>query len=259
MGITLAALQGHEEIFRRFFEKWCDAARFLQIRLAKHLKQASVGMGRRVASINGAAGGDRPELFDAVGTDADIPVVEVDGRVAVAGDEADLVAEPEAVGGGRGGCARRRRARGSRRAGIESQRLEAGVSPRPGGSSLSPTRQAQLEGLGRRAVAVETAGENRAAMLFGHAPTRRMRPGSTAVRAERIDGTSGLRSCMRLDRARTSKMPKGNVERRCWNPMLRSIVTRTSYWPAIRRSNSPFLIQSSRGRRRCQPHDHEVP
>jgi hypothetical protein len=33
------------------------------------------------------------ELLDAVAADADIPVVEVDGRVAVAGDEADLVAE----------------------------------------------------------------------------------------------------------------------------------------------------------------------
>jgi hypothetical protein len=33
--------------------------------------------------------------------DADIPVVEVDGRVAMAGDEADLVADLEAVGGAR--------------------------------------------------------------------------------------------------------------------------------------------------------------
>ena len=37
-------------------------------------------------------------------------------------------------------------------------------------------------------------------------------------------------------------MPKGNVEMRCWNSMLRSIVTRTSYCPLIRRSSSPFLI-----------------
>ena len=43
-----------------------------------------------------------------------------------------------------------------------------------------------------------------------------MRPGLTAARAERIEGTSGLRSSMRLDRARTSTMPKGNVEMRCW-------------------------------------------
>ena len=51
------------------------------------------------SSINRTPGRDRPELLDAVAADADIPVVEVDGRVAVAGDEADLVAEPEAVGG----------------------------------------------------------------------------------------------------------------------------------------------------------------
>jgi hypothetical protein len=42
-------------------------------------------------------------LLDAVVPDADIPVVEVDGRVAVAGDPAQLVAEPEPVGGGRDG------------------------------------------------------------------------------------------------------------------------------------------------------------
>ena len=35
--------------------------------------------------------------------DADVPVVEVDVRVAMAGDQADLVAEPEPVGGGRDG------------------------------------------------------------------------------------------------------------------------------------------------------------
>jgi hypothetical protein len=33
--------------------------------------------------------------------DADIPVVEVDGRVAMAGDEADLVADVGPVGGAR--------------------------------------------------------------------------------------------------------------------------------------------------------------
>src|ERR1700737_4285835 len=48
---------------------------------------------------NRAAGCDRPELLDAVASDADIPVVEVDGRVAVAGDQADLVADVEPVGG----------------------------------------------------------------------------------------------------------------------------------------------------------------
>ena len=55
------------------------------------------------ASIHRAAGGDRPELLDAVLADADIPVVEVDCRVAVAGDQPDLVAEPEPIGGGRKG------------------------------------------------------------------------------------------------------------------------------------------------------------
>jgi hypothetical protein len=40
-------------------------------------------------------------LLDAVAADTDIPVVEVDGRVAVAGDQPDFVAEAEAVGGGR--------------------------------------------------------------------------------------------------------------------------------------------------------------
>ena len=40
-------------------------------------------------------------MFDAVAADADIPIVEVDGRVAVAGDQPDLVAEPQAVGGDR--------------------------------------------------------------------------------------------------------------------------------------------------------------
>ena len=50
-----------------------------------------------------AAGGDRPELLDAVAADADVPVVEVDGRVAMAGDQPDLVAEPQPVGGGRNG------------------------------------------------------------------------------------------------------------------------------------------------------------
>jgi len=51
-------------------------------------------------SIHCAPRGDRPELLDAVVADADIPVVEVDGRVAVAGDQPDLVAEREPVGGG---------------------------------------------------------------------------------------------------------------------------------------------------------------
>src|SRR6266446_365982 len=51
-------------------------------------------------SIHRTPRGDWPELLHAVVADADVPVVEVDGRVAVAGDQADLVADHEAVGGG---------------------------------------------------------------------------------------------------------------------------------------------------------------
>jgi hypothetical protein len=43
------------------------------------------------------------DLLDAVAAHADIPVVKVDGRVAKAGDQPDLVAQPEPVGGGRNG------------------------------------------------------------------------------------------------------------------------------------------------------------
>ena len=50
-------------------------------------------------SIHRSAGRYRPELLDAVAADADIPVVEVDRRVAVAGDKVDLVADLEPVGG----------------------------------------------------------------------------------------------------------------------------------------------------------------
>ena len=94
----------------------------------------------RSLSIHRPTRGDRPELFDAVGADGDVPVVEVDGRVAMAGDEADLVAELEAVGGARdaepavlvGGAlvgggglvAYQRRAR------VEGERLQAGVDDR---------------------------------------------------------------------------------------------------------------------------------
>src|SRR5437870_10720713 len=89
------------------------------------------------ASINGTAGGDRPELLDTIGADADVPIVEVDCRVAMAGDQAELVADLEAVGGARDGeaavlvggaligggglVADERRAR------IEGERFETGV------------------------------------------------------------------------------------------------------------------------------------
>ena len=39
----------------------------------------------------------RPELLDAVAADADVPVVEVDGGVAVAGDDAQLVADVDPI------------------------------------------------------------------------------------------------------------------------------------------------------------------
>ena len=54
-------------------------------------------------SINRAAGGDRPDLLDAVAALTDIAVVKVDGRVAMAGDQPDLVVETEPIGGGRDG------------------------------------------------------------------------------------------------------------------------------------------------------------
>jgi hypothetical protein len=43
------------------------------------------------------------QTCSAVAAHADIPVVEVDSWVAVAGDQVDLVAEPEPVAGGRDG------------------------------------------------------------------------------------------------------------------------------------------------------------
>src|SRR3984893_389952 len=124
-----------------------------------------------MCSIHPAACGDRPELLDAVGADADIPVVEVDGRVAMAGDQTDLVPERETVGGGRDGepavlvggalvgggglVADERRAR------IEGQPLEAGGDDRAvlgrAAHHRRPDEEARLEGLGRGAVMVEVA------------------------------------------------------------------------------------------------------
>jgi hypothetical protein len=105
--------------------------------------------------MNRATGGDRPELPDAVSADADITVVEVDRGVAVAGDEADLVAYLEPVGGagdaeaavlvggalvGGGGFVptqRRARIEGERPSGRRRQSR----GPRSGGSSPSPIRK----------------------------------------------------------------------------------------------------------------------
>src|ERR1700674_2565816 len=64
-------------------------------------RPASVRRGE-VAIVNKRRrGGDRPELLDPVAADSDIPVVEVDGQVAVARHEADLVADAQPVGGAR--------------------------------------------------------------------------------------------------------------------------------------------------------------
>src|SRR6516162_4422589 len=61
----------------------------------------TIGFFGRGLSIHRPPRRDRPELLDAAAADADIPVVEIDGRVAMAGDQADLVAEPKPVGGRR--------------------------------------------------------------------------------------------------------------------------------------------------------------
>src|SRR5436190_17077444 len=122
-------------------------------------------------SVHRAAGGDRPELLDAVGADAAVPVVQVDGRVAMAGDQAELVAEPEAVGGGRDGEAAvfvggalvggGGLVTNQRRTRVEGERLEAGVDDDAvlgrTAHHRRPHEKARLGGLARRAVAVELA------------------------------------------------------------------------------------------------------
>jgi len=47
---------------------------------------------------------------------------------------------------------------------------------------------------------------------------------------------------MRLDGARRSSTPAANVVRFYWNSRPRSIVTRASYSPPIRRRSSPFVM-----------------
>ena len=47
---------------------------------------------------------------------------------------------------------------------------------------------------------------------------------------------------MRLDGARTSRMPIDTVARFCWNSMPLSIVTSASYSAPIRRRSSPFVM-----------------
>jgi hypothetical protein len=73
-------------------------------------------------------------------------------------------------------------------------------------------------------------------------PMRWSWPGLSAGRASRIAGTSGRRCTIRLDGARTSRMPTDTVARFCWNSMPRSIVTSASYSVPIRRRSSPFVM-----------------
>src|SRR5438270_8330541 len=168
-------------------------------------------------------GGYGPELFDAVPGDPDVPVVEVDGRVAMAGDEADLVAEAEAVGGARdaetavlvggalvggGGSVAHQGW-----AGVEGERLQASVDDRAvlgrAAHHRRPHEKTRLEGLGRGAVAIEVAAvigiheDVGAALQFGVDAARRFElegagagPGDgralDAVAREEIAGSAGL-------------------------------------------------------------------
>src|ERR1700730_4473245 len=65
--------------------RWSDHV--LAAGCVRSLKSHRAGFryGQSTNLINHTTRGDRPELLDAVGADADIPVVEVDGRVAMAG------------------------------------------------------------------------------------------------------------------------------------------------------------------------------
>ena len=56
----------------------------------------SIGVHRRLPSQYGTARGDWPQRLDPAVADAHIPVVEIDGRIAVPGDELQLVAHVEA-------------------------------------------------------------------------------------------------------------------------------------------------------------------
>jgi hypothetical protein len=63
---------------------WSTVVEIIRTAEGRPFRPASCSARPR-ASIYGAAGGDRPDLLDAVAADPDIPVIEVDGRVAVAG------------------------------------------------------------------------------------------------------------------------------------------------------------------------------
>jgi hypothetical protein len=95
--------EAHNREIRRQFQR--RKYSWLQIHRRNIVNDAqgtpASGYGEATSILHRTAGGDRPELLDAVVADADVPVVKVDGRVAVARDQADLVAETEPVGGGR--------------------------------------------------------------------------------------------------------------------------------------------------------------
>src|SRR5438067_2552066 len=119
--------------------------------------------------IHRAAGGDRPNRGDAIAADPDIPVVEVDGRVAMARHKLDLVAELQPVRRGldreTAVLVRSALINGGgfvphiRRPGIESERLQARIDNRAvlgrPAHYRRPHEEARLEGMRRLAVAVE--------------------------------------------------------------------------------------------------------
>src|SRR5215469_10251891 len=72
------------------------------IELLRSLLSLQQTLRRRWAgSIHRAARRDRPDSLDSVAADADIPVIKIDRRVAMAGHELDLVADLQPVGGAR--------------------------------------------------------------------------------------------------------------------------------------------------------------
>src|SRR5579875_3905625 len=121
--------------------------------------------------VSAAAGGNRPQRLDAIAADADIPVVKIDGRVAMPRQQPDLVADPEPVGGG-GDRDPAMFVRGAliegsglvpdqRRPRIESKRLQSGID---NGALLvgaahhrRPHEQTRPKSADGRAVAIEIA------------------------------------------------------------------------------------------------------
>src|SRR5208282_6883846 len=105
--------------------------------------------GRRARSVAGAAG-DGPDRLDPLAAIADIPVVEVDGWIAMAGDEAQLLADGEraialsepqhAVLVGRAHVFRVLATQEPRHAGIDAHGLEARIEHRALGAGLAHDR-----------------------------------------------------------------------------------------------------------------------